>query len=172
MKKVKKLKQKPIFTDLTLKGLKQEVISRGMEFDKVLSSSIPDLQNWLYNNFKLEKDRNLIVEYDEYIEQLLRDVGSEDMIYPSLRLSYVGDKAENFGTLEKKPKRIKPRGEKVIKEKTEDGIYSGTKKALTYECFNKGISIEETIEKVKEKFSDASEKSIKIWFRKAGKIKS
>ena len=172
MKKIKKPKPRSVFTDLTLKGLKQEVISRGMDFDKVLSSSIPDLQNWLYNNFRTEKDNSLIVKYDEYIEQLLRDIGSEDMIYPSLRLSYVGDKSENFDTLEKKPKKVKPKGERVVKEKTEDGIYSGTKKALTYECFNKGLSIEETIETVKEKFSDASEKSIKIWFRKAGKVKS
>ena len=91
------------------------------------------------------------------------------MIHPSLRLSYVGDKSEDFKALEVIPKKDRPKKEKVVKEKTEQGIYSGTKKALTYQCQKEGKTVEETITIVKETFEDASDKSIKIWYRKAGK---
>lgn len=166
MSKTKK-KQRPAYTELTLKGLKYEVISRGMPFDDVLAFSIPDLSNWLHNNYTNEIDIDRVAEYDDYIEDILKGLGSE--IYPTLRLSYVGDKAEDFKALDVVPKKDRPKKEKVPKEKTEQGIYSGTKKALTYQCQKEGKTIDETLTIVKETFEDASDKSIKIWFRKAGK---
>ena len=165
--KTKKAKSKPVYTDLTLKGLKREVISRGIPFQDVLEKSIPDLQNWLYNNHHKEVDTDLIIKYDEYIEELLTLSGSADMIHPSLRLSYVGDASETASDILTKPKKVREKKERVVRDKTEQGIYSGTKKALTFECFNNGTSIEDTVEKVKSIFNDANEKSIKIWYKKA-----
>ena len=169
MSKTKNKKQRPAYTELTLKGLKYEVISRGMDFEEVLKASVPDLSNWLHHNYSNEVDIELVNQYDEYIEETLKQLGASEMIHPSLRLSYVGDKSEDFKALEVIPKKDRPKKEKVVKEKTEQGIYSGTKKALTYQCQKEGKTVDETILIVKETFEDASDKSIKIWYRKAGK---
>lgn len=170
--KSKKPKNRPAYTELTLRGLKREVISRGLPFEEVLEKSIPSLQNWLHDNYHNDIDTSLIAKYDDYIENILTSIGSSDMIYPSLRLSYVGDSSEDASEIVPKIKKPKDKKEKIVREKTEQGIYSGTKKALTFECFNKDMSIEDTIEKVKNLFEDANEKSIKIWYKAAKRDKA
>jgi hypothetical protein len=159
------------YNNMTYKDLKKACIIRGLEFELVAASDIYRLQSWLHSNAGRDTDEILLNQYDDYVENELRIIGRHDFIHPQLRLSYVGEREIN--------ETIKPKKEKVDKvpkqrkEKTEQGIYSGTKKALVYECALKEMNVVNTIKKVKKVFGeDVSEKSIKIWFKKALKTKS
>jgi hypothetical protein len=107
--------------------------------------------------------------YDDWLDNELIMGGNGDLVHSSLRLGYVGDREDD----EDKPKKIKPEPKaKVKKEKTAEGIFSGTKKALTFKCEKDGKTLEETISMVMENFPDAAEKSIKIWYKKSKRTKS
>jgi hypothetical protein len=154
------------YNNMTYKDLKKACIIRGLEFEKVASSDIYKLQSWLHNNLGNPEYQDLLEQYDDWVEEQLLALGSNDLIHPMLRLSYIGEREEQ--------QKIKPKREKVErvprqrKEKTEQGIYSGTKKALVYECALKEMNIQNTLKKVKKVFGDnVSEKSVKIWFKKA-----
>ena len=152
--------------NLTYNDLKRECISRGMEFEKVTMGDFPTLNNWLNHNIAKPKDNNLINEFDDWVDNILISRGRPELVHTSLRLSYVGNKVETDET-EKKPKKAKEeRKPKRKREKTDDGIFKGTKKALVWEMVAKGRSLEKTIKRVMRKFPDAKEKSIKIWYNK------
>lgn len=166
---MKKKKSKSVrvifFTDLTYKDLKKLCISKGMPFEEVVSGDVPTLHNWLHHNINKEEDQSLINDYDDWIEAELINMGSEYLIAPSLRLGYVGDKSDN--NIVKKPKEKKPKTPKVPKEKTAEGVVKGTKKAYTFELAIKGRTLDYITKRVLKRYPDASEKSIKIWFRAA-----
>ena len=158
------------FTELTYKDLKKACVRKGMPFDQVAGADVPTLHNWLHNNRLNDDDNNLINEYDDWVEEELRNIGSEYLISPSLRLGYIGEKSDNE-TQVKKPKEKKERVPKQPKEKTAEGIVKGTKKAYTFELANKGRNLEFVIKRVLKRYPDASEKSIKIWYRSVSKNK-
>lgn len=151
------------FGDMTYKDLKKAVVLRGMDFEEVITGDFPRLQGWLYKNQHLPQDKQLLTEFDNWVDENLRLNGSHDLVHPQLRLGYVGDR--EGGELKiKKEKPIKLK--KTKREKTAQGVYKGTKKALTLSLAEEGETLENTIEQVIETFPDASAKSIKIWYKK------
>lgn len=156
--------------DMTYKTLKRNVVVRGMPFDQVVAGTFPALQNWFHFNRNNPIDTDLLDKYDEWIEAQLKERGADYLIHPQLRLGYIGEKDDEGNVV--KVKRVKGiKKKKKKREKTEDGIFKGTKKALTFQCEKEGMSIEETIEKVKEVFEDVSLKSLKIWYKKSQKLR-
>ena len=154
---------------LNIKQLKRACIMRGMDFDDCIKADIPRLQSWFLLYYYNDLDKSLLDKFDEYYEDELRDVGAEDLIHPLLRLGYVADRDEDGNVT--KVKKIKGLKRILNKRKTKNalGIFSGTKKALTYDCALKGKSKESTIKIVMEAFPDAKDKSIGIWYNKAKK---
>lgn len=151
--------------NLTYKDLKRECISRGMPFEKVTMGDFPALNNWLNHNMVKPKDDNLISQYDDWVDEILLARGKTDLVHTSLRLSYVGVKTETEDIPETKKIRKEPRVKRK-REKTEDGIFKGTKKAMVWDMVARGRSLEKTIARVMRKYPDAKEKSIKIWYNK------
>lgn len=153
---------------LNYKDLKKECIVRGMEFDRVINSDFPSLTNWLVNHVQLDKNISLLDEFDDYIDEKLRASGNHDLIHPSLRLGYVSNGSEDREKpviKDTKPKE-KTEVKKRSKKKDKNGIVKNTKKSLTGKLQGKGYPIEKVIKRVKRRFPDANEKSIKIWYRK------
>lgn len=170
-KKTKKTKSLPDelrvpIENMTYKDLKRAVVARGMNFEEVVAGDFYKLNSWLHKNYGNEVDLELLNQYDDWMDKELMGLGQTEMVHPSLRLGYIGDKdtEENSIKLKKVKQEKKP---KEKREKTEQGLFKGTKKALTFECATKGMNLENTIKKVMKNFDDASEKSIKIWFKKA-----
>lgn len=151
--------------NLNYKMLKRHVVARGMPFNEVVSGDIPRLSNWLRVNAGNKIDTSRLDAFDDWVESQIED---KTMIHPMLRLGYIGEKDEDDNVIT--TKKVKGfQKTKVKRERTESGIFSGTKKALTFELVKKGLSKAETIEKVLETFPDAKPKSIGIWYKKAKK---
>ena len=161
--------------DLKYKGLKKECVIRGMEFDKVLNGTIPILSNWLRKHFDDVSCPEFLDQFDDYQEKIIREIGKakgEDpgiMIHSSLRLGYIAERDDNGKVIRKKRVCTVIKKRKKKRERTDDGIFKGTKKALTFELQQMGLVKEEVIKAVIGRFSDASEKSIGIWFNKSRK---
>lgn len=162
-------KEEKTLTQMTYKDLKKAAVERGMPFEDVITADFFKLNSYVHLNSFKKPDKQLVEQFDDWMEQILLSKGQEQLVHPSLRLSYIGSTNEDDNTIEKK-REIKPKPvakAKVKRTKNEDGIYGGTKKALTFALAKKGRSIERTIAKVKRKFPDAADKSIKIWYKKA-----
>lgn len=151
-----------------LKDLQRECIMRGMDFEEMVKSSVMGLQSWLIDNFEKAKDKSLLTDFDVWMDRILYGGGNGDLVHPSLNLGHFQD--EETGIIrEKKIKGFRKSINK--KERTADGIFKGTKKAYTYELCKQGKTKDETIELVMEKFPDAKDKSIGIWYNRAKKLK-
>jgi len=162
------LKLRSLDSDLTYKELKKECIIRGKPFPEIVRGDFPNLSNWLLIYHANPIDETLLEKYDNWVEDELNKLGSEYLIHPSLRLSYVGARSDD-DTADKLVKSKTVKIAKVAKEKDSSGLYKGTKKSYTFELQQKGKTIQQTIIKVLRKFPDAKEKSIKIWFNRARK---
>lgn len=154
-------------TDMTYKTLQKECIIRGIEFEKVSASDHGLLASFFVKNFTEPKDDLLLNAYDTYIEKRLKSNGADSAFFhPQLRYAFLSEEKEITPTI--KPETVK--GPKVKKERTEQGIYKGTKKALTYQLAEEGKTKAEAMELILETFPEASPKSIGIWFNKALKM--
>ena len=150
-------------TNMTYKRMKQHCVVRGMPFEDVVSGSFPTLGTFLNINANIDIDTSLLDEFDDWQDAQIKD---PNMIHESLRLGYIGERGEDGEV--KKVKRIPGlKKTKKKRERTESGVFSGTKKALTYKLQLEGISKEETIKSVLEQFPDGKEKSISIWWKKS-----
>ena len=163
--------------NMKLKDLKRECVVRGLEFQKVIELSIPELSSWLRANFDTPTDHSLLDKFDDWQEveiiEAMREKGEEPgyFVHPSLRLGYVGEKDdEGIIIKRKRVKTIIPRKKKK-RERTEQGIFTGTKKAYTFQLQSEGYDKKDVIQMVKDKFPEAVDKSIGIWFNKAKKLK-
>lgn len=150
----------------TYRDMKRMCIVRGMDFEELLRGDFTRLHSWLHKNWGNKINEELLTKFDDWMDEELLKGGNADLIHPNLRLGYISDGREDENEGSNKIKKKEKTEPKVKKEKTEDGIFSGTKKALTYSLQKAGESLEDTITKVIEKFPDASDKSIKIWFKK------
>ncbi|MAO08060.1 MAG: hypothetical protein CL596_05035 [Alteromonas sp.] len=151
---------------MTLNDLKRHCISRGMDFQELIDGTVISLQNWYHRNSNNDIDLSRIAKFDDWLEKILRDRGKEELIHPQLRLSYISENQSDD-----KPKKEKPKKEKKKpREKNKHGIFKGTKKAYTFELQQKGKTLTQVIKKVTRKFPDASDKSIKIWYKKAARL--
>lgn len=154
-------------SNLTYKDLKKECIQRGMPYVEVLSGDFPRLTHWLLNHLHKPFDDTLLDGFDDFQDNILKANGKQELIHNSLRLGYLGERDESEPVI-KKDKTIKEK--RPPREKTDGGLFKGTKKAYTFELQMKGKTIEEVLTKVKRKFPDAVDKSIKIWFNKSRKL--
>lgn len=161
---------------LKYRDLKRECVIRGMEFDNVISGDIPKLTNWLRNHFKDTAQHELLDSFDDYQDKLVKDsVESKGqdpsiLLHPSLRLGYIAERDEEGNVIKKKRVRTLMKKKRRKRERTNDGIFKGTKKAMTFALQQEGKTKAEVISIIKEEYPDASEKSIGIWFNKSRKL--
>lgn len=153
--------------NFTIKDFQRNCIVRGMPFEDMLDADMGSLRVWLHHNAHNEIKPELLDEFDKWKEGELKKSPNfdESYLHPSLRLGFMGEEDEDGNVKKKRIKGFKKPKKK--RERTEDGIYVGTKKALTYACAKEDLSLEETVEKVTEVFPDAKAKSINIWFKRA-----
>lgn len=154
--------------EMTLRDIKKEVIIRGMPFQEVVSADVPNLYSWWNNNRDAPINKNLLDDFDDWLEEELTAIGRADLIHSNFRFNYLSKGEESQP--QKVNKIISP--PKKRREKNKLGLYAGTKKAMVYEAQQKGWSVKKTIRKVQRAFPDALEKSIKIWYNKASKLQN
>lgn len=162
-----------VVCNFTHKDLVKESVLRGIEFEHILKWSHPKIMDWFYKNYDNSQDPSLLIQYDLWMDEQLQKDG-KDKVFPSLKLGYI-EKLDFDGKISNKP-LPKTKEEKQLappKEKNTDwGINTGTKKYLTYEsCITNNLNIEDTIKRVIELYPDADDKSIKIWYKRAEKLK-
>lgn len=158
---------------LKIKDLKRECVIRGLAPELVGTLGVPGLESWFVHHFENKIDTNLLNLYDDYVEGVLKANGKLDLVYPELRLGYVGEKDEEGNTIKRKRVPGHAKRKKKNRTKNSDGLFSGTKKALTFELTKQGLSKEEIVKKVAIQFPEAKPKSIGIWYNKAKrKLKS
>jgi len=161
---------------LKYKDLKRECVIRGMPFDDILNGDIPRLSVWLGKNFTNITNHGLLDVFDDYQEDLIRksmeakNQDPSELIHPSLRLGYIGERDEEGNVLKRKRVKTLIKKKRTKRERTEKGIFKGTKKALTYQLQSEGMTKDEVIKLVIEKFPGASEKSVGIWYNKSKKL--
>lgn len=156
---------------LSLPNLKRECIMRGLPFQAMGDMSILNLQSWFIKNFANPIEPALLESYDLWVEKLLRERGCDEvMLNPTFRLSAVVERnADGDITKRKRVRSLIPRIKKK-KERTPEGLFKGTKKSLTYELAKDSkMNRVEAIKIIKEKYPEAKEKSIGIWFNRARK---
>jgi len=154
---------------LNLPNLKRECLKRGLMFERVGNMSVLELQSWFLHKFSNKIDLNLINQYDLWVEGFLkaRNV-DETLISPMMRLGNL-DSIENGGVKKKRHRSRIPRVREK-KARTEEGLYTGTKKALTFTLQKQGLTKAEVIKEVHAKYPEAKEKSIGIWFNKSRRL--
>lgn len=151
------------------RDLQKACIVRGMDFNEVLESSTPGLSNWFITNFDRGQDSTLLNTFDSFVENKLSEKGytkDDAIMSPDLRLGFVSNVVDKSGIPQLK--RVIPIDKPIVKRERDDsGLFTGTKKSLTFQLAKDGVPLAEAIEKVKEKFPQAVDKSIKIWYKKA-----
>lgn len=161
--------------DRTLKKMKHRdlqkaCVLKGLEFQFVISYDHHKLANWFYKHFEDPEDLSRIPEFDVFMEKELTTLGykrGDPMLAPCFRLGYVPPEFAGDAK-EYKPRKnpsIEPNKPKREIDQT-TGIVAGTKKSLTYSLTIQGMDLAVIVLKVKEKFPDAQEKSIKIWSKR------
>ena len=150
--------------DMKYQDLQRACIVRGMDFNEMVEGDANRLSVWLNKNWHNKKSTKKLDEFDEWRHNMMIRLGKGDE--PFIRLGFIGEVDPDTGeTISfKRPRKIKK--DKVRRERNEANLLTGTKKSLTFECFKNGISIEDTVEKVTDKFPEAVEKSIRIWYKK------
>ncbi len=151
--------------------LQRACIVRGMPSEDVVKSDHHKLVSFFMANYERTQDESLLALHDDWVEDELQKRGykkGDVLLSPALRFSYVGDIETMEKPITPKPESHAAKPEKkeksVIDEKT--GVRQGTKKALTFELTLQQLEIAEIIKRVKAKFPEAEDKSIKIWVKK------
>lgn len=151
----------------TYKDLQRKAISLGMPFPDVPGSGVFDLISYI-NNSNNKPDPSKIDEYDKWLQHHfdLKGIPQDDPIRNSrLRLGFLGDEDENGKIRRKRVPGIKKQSIKKPRERDEFKLIKGTKKSYTYELTKKGYDLDRVIRRVKKKFPEANDKSIRLWYR-------
>jgi hypothetical protein len=159
-----------LLSHMRIKELKQACIVRKMPFEDVAECTMLDLQSFLLKRWDYPTDRTLLNDYDNWLEQELRELGCEDLIHPLLRIGYFGEDQEG-NEIRKTIKNIAISNVKSKKEIAQFKPKKGSKKSLVYEVLRKDpdTSTEELIEIVTGAYPDVSIGSIKSWASRARK---
>ena len=155
----------------TYKDLKRQAITLGMPFPDVVSGGIWGLISYIKKSTNYP-DPSRIDEFDNWVDEHLDQLGlskTDPLRHPHLRLGYIGEKDEEGNVIKRKRvpgiKKTKYKKPRTPKERDENNLVKGTKKSYTWELASKGIELKEAIGKVLEKFPEANEKSIRLWYR-------
>lgn len=166
--------------------LQAACISRGMLFEEVVDSDRLRLESWFCKHFKVKQNKGLLEDFDVWVQKTLMKTGKfqkDDPFIQYKRFSALNENGEVKATNSimrkaKIKKEAKPKRERDTKFK----IFSGTKKAYTYhlaqDLYDKLIHkydikqlfknfSTKLVEKVKAKYPEAQEKSVKIWMTRA-----
>lgn len=159
--------------NMTLRQLQRECALRGLSTRRVVKWDIPKLSSWFCEHFLDDRNPENLIKHDQVVEKIIRAHDARQgretipqLFHPTLRFSYIGEDGDSG----KKPRVPRIKGFKKPvkkKERSAQGIFKGTKKALTFELAVGGMSKEDVIKKVIKEFPDAREKSISIWYNKA-----
>lgn len=158
------------------KDVKRECVVRGMPFQDVINSDIWRLTGYFREHFYDNVQHNLLDEFDDWQEQQIKEAVKEkgddpdDIIHSSLRLGFIAERDAEGNVTKRKRARTIVKKRKKRRERTPQGVFAGTKKALTFKLQKEGLTKAEVIVQVLEQFPDASEKSVGIWFNKAKKL--
>lgn len=146
--------------------LQRACLIRGIGFEELVEGDFYRLQSWLAKNWDTDLDTGLLDKFDEWRERVMKSQGKDE---PFIRLGYVAEKDEETGevTKVKKIRNLKKPKRKRERNKSLGNIFKGTKKELALQCEKEGKSLDQTIKIVMEKFPDALEKSVRIWYKKA-----
>lgn len=167
-------------TRMRRNDLVKECVLRGLSPELAVNYDNLKLSSWFMEHLDDGQDLNRLQEYDEYVDKELDKRGAkkgESLRHPIFKLGLGNmddmddkDTRKTVNTTKVRPEKVDAEGkpkEKRVKDESLGGIYSGTKKAATFECAKKGIPLEETYNLVRAKFPEANEKSMKIWYNKA-----
>ena len=153
--------------DMKVRDLQRNCIARGMDFMDCIQATIPNLTTWFTHHRNVSPNPLLLDKFDDWYDKQLSQTGRFTTPRPSmLRLGFIAETDEETGEVTKRKRVPGMKKPKVKRERTEDGIFQGTKKSYTFECAKKGFSKEKTIRKVLKKYPDAQPKSIGIWYNK------
>lgn len=162
--------------------IKGACIMLGMDFEDVANGDFCTLNSYFAENrHKTKPVKERLQQYEDWVENILLSKGykADNPLVKYKQFSNAPEEDEEEGKL--KAALIKKVGvkkePKAKREKTEFGIFAGTKKDYVYKkakLYNeKGFeydrALKRTIRKTMDKFPDAKEKSIRIWFRKISK---
>ena len=161
--------------NMKFKDLKRECVIRGMPFEDVIESDLLTLAGYFKEAFYDDVKHHLLDEFDDWQDEQIKkamEARGEDpsqILHPSLRLGFIAEKDDEGNVTKRKRARTIVRKKKKKRERTKQGVFSGTKKALTYELEAKGLDKKTVTKMVMDQFPDASEKSISVWFNKSKK---
>lgn len=164
-----KKQQKPArywHSELKYRDIKKMAIERGMPFPEVVSSDFYSLVSFIDSERAQKPNPDLVLQFDLWLEGILKERGADYLVKPSLRLSYVSDEMRE-GSKEKPAKEKKVKEKKPPRERDSFNLIKGTKKSYCYELTEKGFDQERVVRRMKKKFPDANEKSIQLWYRAA-----
>jgi hypothetical protein len=156
------------------RDLQSACIARGMESQDMVNANHHSLVSWLVKNFDKTEDPQKLVEHDAWVESQLVKRGhtpGKAFLHPTLKFGISGDIEKVDRVKDIKPANAENIPEQGKKPKAEidktTGVRKGTKKDMTYSMTREGLPIAEIVHKVKAAFTDAQEKSIKIWHKRA-----
>jgi hypothetical protein len=153
----------------TYKDIQRRAIVLGMAFPDVVNSDINGLLSFIHKSNN-RVDPSLIDKFDDWMDQHLEAIGydANDPIRSSkLRLGYLGEEKDGKRAKKRVPGIKKPKEKKPPKERDEFNLWKGTKKSYTFELTQRGYDIDRVTRRVKKKFPDANDKSIRLWFGSA-----
>jgi len=78
--------------NMTYKDIKRNCVARGLSFQEVVDGTVPRLSNWLHHHNNDEVKPELLDQFDDWVEDILRSRGAFDLIHPQLRLGFIGEK--------------------------------------------------------------------------------
>lgn len=131
-------------------------IERGMPFPEVVSSDFYSLVSFIDSERAQKPNPDLVLQFDLWLEGILKERGADYLVKPSLRLSYVSDEMRE-GSKEKPAKEKKVKEKKPTRERDSNNLLKGTKKSYTFELAKKGYSLDRIKRRVLKKFPEASE---------------
>ena len=173
-------------SNMKYQDIKAACIMLGMDFEDVANADFFKLNSfYAANKFKSKPVEDRLHSYEDWVQNILIKRGhkQDSPLVKYREFSAKTDEEVGGESYEAKSKRsiAKKAGAKKEppkkKDKNEFGIYSGTKKDYVYKktkkYFEEGNpndkALRRVIRKTIERFDDAKEKSIRIWFRKAWK---
>lgn len=173
MKKIsnENISAESLIQKVKLPDLKRHCIIRGIPFEYIGKYSILQLQSWLIKNYNNQINTNRLNEYDDWINNLLKEIHSDDALFnPDLNLGYQV-KDEDGHVL--KSKKIRGMKQNKKKPRTEEGLRIGSRQEYIVTLAKTELSKEEIITKVEEKYSDINKGYIITWINKyrKGKLK-
>lgn len=154
-----------IFGSFRFRDLQRACIIRGMPPQQLVEGDIYRLHKFIQDNKNKEVDIGLLEDFDNWREKLLEEKHGKGE--PYVKLGYIGktdDEGKPLMVYQPKPKKAKKH---IEKDNEMGGLWKGTKKHLTMQCKKDGLTLDKTISKVMESFSDAKESSIKIWYKRS-----